>query len=126
MNSTAAAALLLALGVMLGAFGAHALSGRLDEYSKSIYEKAVLYHFIHAAGMLMVSILPRVGVLGESAGAWVCSLLAAGIVIFSGSLYVLAVSGIRALGAVTPIGGLCFIAAWLLLAFWLVRGVQNH
>jgi uncharacterized membrane protein YgdD (TMEM256/DUF423 family) len=117
---SAIAAILLALAVMLGAFGAHALRGRLDDYSMGIYEKAVFYHFVHALGMLAVSMMPRAGMLGNSAAAVVCALLLAGIVIFSGSLYLLAGSGIRALGMITPIGGLSFIAAWLLLAYYLI------
>jgi Uncharacterized small membrane protein len=117
---SAIAAILLALAVMLGAFGAHALRGRLDGYSMGIYEKAVFYHFVHALGMLAVSMMPRAGMLGNSAATVVCALLLAGIVIFSGSLYLLAGSGIRALGMITPIGGLSFIAAWLLLAYHLI------
>jgi uncharacterized membrane protein YgdD (TMEM256/DUF423 family) len=104
----------------LGAFGAHGLRGRLDDYSMNIYERAVLYHFLHALGMLIVSILPRAGALSESRMKWVAGLLCAGVVLFSGSLYVFAITGVRALGAVTPFGGLSFIAAWLLLAYWLV------
>ena len=122
MNWSAVAAIALGLAVMLGAFGAHALRDRLDAYSMGVYEKAVFYHFIHGLGMLIVSILPKMGVLAESAGSWVCSLLGAGILIFSGSLYLLAVTGVRAWGAVTPFGGLAFIGGWLLLAFWLLRG----
>jgi len=122
MNWTALAAILMGLGVGLGAFGAHGLKGRLDEYSMGIYEKAVLYHFLHALGLLIVSILPRAGALTPSAATWVCGLLVAGIVLFSGSLYVLALTGITTLGAVTPLGGLAFLAAWFLLAFFLIRG----
>lgn len=119
------AAILLGLAVILGAFGAHALKGRLDESSISIYETAVLYHFIHALGLLVVSILPRAGVLTQSAALWVDWLLFLGIVVFSGSLYVLAMTGVRAWGAITPFSGLSFIAAWLLLAFWLIRGAPS-
>ena len=119
MNWTAIAAIALALAVMLGAFGAHGLKNRLDTYSMGIYEKAVFYHFIHALGILIVSSLPRIGT--APAGGWVCTLLLVGIVIFSGSLYVLAVTGIRSLGAITPVGGLSFIVAWLLLAYVLLR-----
>ena len=122
MNWSATAAILMGLGVGIGAFGAHGLKGRLDEYSMGIYEKAVLYHFFHALGLLIVSILPRVGAISQSAGTWVCALLLAGIVLFSGSLYVLALSGVKALGAVTPLGGLAFLAAWFMLAFCLLRG----
>lgn len=120
-----AAAIALALAVMLGAFGAHALRGRLDTYSMGVYEKAVFYHFIHAIGLLIVSILPKAGILSQTAASWVCALLLAGIVVFSGSLYLLAMTGIRFLGAITPLGGLSFIAAWILLAYVLLRGVQG-
>ena len=117
MNWSATAAVLLALAVMLGAFGAHGLRGRLDAYAMDVYQKAVLYHFIHALGLLIVSLAPRTAHL-----TWVNILLLAGIVIFSGSLYLLAITGVRALGAITPIGGLSFIAAWLLLAWSLLTG----
>jgi uncharacterized membrane protein YgdD (TMEM256/DUF423 family) len=121
MNWSAAGAIMLALAVVLGAFGAHGLRNRLDAYSMSVYEKAVFYHFIHALGLLIVSSLSRIGALDSLMGGWVCGLLLAGIVIFSGSLYALAVTGMRLLGAITPIGGLSFIAAWLLLAWALFR-----
>jgi uncharacterized membrane protein YgdD (TMEM256/DUF423 family) len=122
MNWSAIASIGLGLAVMLGAFGAHALKDRLDAYSIGVYEKAVFYHFIHALGLLIVSVFARLGMLTESATMWIGSLLLAGVVLFSGSLYVLAISGVRALGAVTPFGGLAFIAAWFLLAFHLLRG----
>lgn len=121
MNWIATGAICLALGVILGAFGAHGLKNRLDAYSMEVYEKAVFYHMIHALGMLIVAVLPKSGVLSESSGAWVCGLLLAGIVLFSGSLYLLAVTGVRILGAITPLGGLSFIAAWLMLAWVLLR-----
>jgi uncharacterized membrane protein YgdD (TMEM256/DUF423 family) len=120
MNWSATGAILLAIAVMIGAFGAHGLRGKIDDYSMNVYERAVLYHFLHALGILIVSILPRAGMLSESRTNWVAGLLCAGIVLFSGSLYVLAISGVRMLGAVTPFGGLSFIAAWLLLAYWLI------
>lgn len=116
MNWSAVAAIAMGVAVMLGAFGAHGLKDRLDAYSMSVYEKAVFYHFIHALGILIVSIMPR-----ERFTEWVCWLLLAGILIFSGSLYVLAVTGVRAMGAITPFGGLAFIAGWLLLAYSLLR-----
>jgi uncharacterized membrane protein YgdD (TMEM256/DUF423 family) len=112
---------MMALGVILGAFGAHALKERLDAYSMDVYQKAVFYHFVHALGILIVSSLLRAGALTESACTIVCALLLAGIVLFSGSLYLLAITGSRGLGAVTPFGGLAFISAWVLLAYHLVR-----
>jgi uncharacterized membrane protein YgdD (TMEM256/DUF423 family) len=121
MNWSGGGAILLGLAVVLGAFGAHGLRGRLDAYSMGIYEKAVFYQFIHALGILIVPLFTRAGALTESATIWVCGLLLAGILIFSGSLYLLALTGVRTFGAITPIGGLCFIAAWFLLAFRLWR-----
>jgi uncharacterized membrane protein YgdD (TMEM256/DUF423 family) len=115
------AAFLMALGVALGAFGAHALKDRLDAYSMDVYQKAVFYHFVHALGMLIVSALFRAGALSESSSNAVSTLLLAGIVLFSGSLYLLAFTGTRALGAITPFGGVAFIAAWLLLAYRLLQ-----
>jgi uncharacterized membrane protein YgdD (TMEM256/DUF423 family) len=112
----------LGLAVILGAFGAHGLRGKLDAYSMGIYERAVFYHFIHAIGLLVVPVLARMDALRPWAGTLVCALLAAGIVIFCGSLYLLALTGTHWLGAITPIGGLCFIAAWLVLAVALARG----
>lgn len=121
MNWSMTGAILLALAVILGAFGAHGLRGRLDDYSMGVYEKAVFYHFVHALGILAVSILARTGTFSASAAGTVCAILLAGVVIFSGSLYLLAVTGNRMLGAITPIGGVAFIAGWLLLAWRLRR-----
>jgi len=117
MNWSGLGALLLGLAVIWGAFGAHGLRGRLDAYAMGIYEKAVFYQFVHALGILIVPLIARAGALTESATTWICGLLLAGILIFSGSLYLLALSGVRTFGAITPIGGLSFIAAWFLLAF---------
>src|SRR5205085_8017431 len=109
MNWTTVGSVLLAVAVASGAFGAHGLRARLDAYSMGVYEKAVFYHFVHALGILLAVRVPAA-----------CWLLFAGILIFSGSLYLLAVTGSRALGAITPIGGLCFIAGWIMLAWYLV------
>ena len=106
----------MALGVGLGAFGAHGLRDRLGSYAP-VYEKAVFYHFVHALGVLLVGILARTGA-STARPAW---LLAVGIIFFSGSLYALALSGQRILGAITPIGGLCFIAGWILLGVETLR-----
>jgi uncharacterized membrane protein YgdD (TMEM256/DUF423 family) len=117
VNITATAAAMLALGVTLGAFGAHGLQDRLDEYSLGVYQTGVLYHFIHALGMLAIPVLAKFGLVTERAATWAARLLLVGIVLFSGSLYVLAISGVTILGAVTPFGGLAFIAGWLALAW---------
>ena len=107
--TTRFAALLGFLAVALGAFGAHGLKEILLRYGTvAIWEKAVLYHFIHAVMLFILAgrnPLPR--------GPWWCFLI--GIVIFSGSLYLLAATNARWLGAVTPIGGLSLLAGWLWL-----------
>jgi uncharacterized membrane protein YgdD (TMEM256/DUF423 family) len=121
MNWSAIAAVFLALAVGLGAFGAHGLKARLDANHLDIFKTAVLYHFLHALGLLIVSALPKTGTISAEEANSVCWLLAAGILIFSGSLYALAVSGIDLLGAITPIGGVAFIVGWLLLAWKLAR-----
>ena len=104
------AAALAFLGVALGAFGAHALKSILaGNGSTDAWKTAVLYHFIHALALLLLAVLPVTNRL--SAGLFV-----AGIVLFSGSLYLLALTNRGWLGVVTPIGGLCFLAGWL----WLI------
>jgi uncharacterized membrane protein YgdD (TMEM256/DUF423 family) len=124
MNWTATGAWGLALAVTIGAFGAHVLRGRLDDYSMSIFERAVFYHFIHVLGILIVSASAAAGILQRGASVWVCRLLAVGVVLFSGSLYALALTGNRMLGAITPFGGLSFIAAWVVLAISAARPRQ--
>jgi uncharacterized membrane protein YgdD (TMEM256/DUF423 family) len=121
MNWTAIGAVLMAVAVGMGAFGAHGLRNRLDTYSLSVYEKAVFYHFIHALGILLTSLLARTNAISIPGQARVAWLLLIGIVVFSGSLYALALSGARILGAITPIGGVSFIAGWLLLAYESIR-----
>ncbi len=117
MNWTAIGAIFMALAVSMGAFGAHALKERLDEYSLSVYEKAVFYHFIHALGILLLALLARTGAIGDAAESRAGWLFAVGILLFSGSLYALAISGTRMLGAITPFGGVAFILGWLFLAY---------
>src|ERR1022692_195022 len=116
MNWSAIGAIFLALAVGLGAFGAHGLKDRLDAYSLGIWEKAVFYHFIHSLGMLVVSLLPRTGTFPINGASNVCWLLAAGVLIFSGSLYKLALSGVRTIGSIPLVGDVCFVTASRLLA----------
>ncbi len=109
-----------ALAVALGAFGAHALKARLAADLLAIYHTAVQYHFCHALGLLVIGLaagaLP--GSVWLKAAGWT---MLAGVVLFSGSLYLLALSGQRWLGAVTPLGGVAFIAAWILFAVAVAR-----
>jgi uncharacterized membrane protein YgdD (TMEM256/DUF423 family) len=114
--STVGAAM-LAVAVMLGAFGAHALKTRLDAYSMAVWEKAVFYQFVHAMALLVVPLFGRNGWISESSVFRISMLLFGGILFFSGSLYALALTDFLTLGALTPIGGVCFIVAWLWLAF---------
>jgi uncharacterized membrane protein YgdD (TMEM256/DUF423 family) len=108
------AALLGAAAVLLGAFGAHALRGALDEHAMAIWQTAVTYQLWHGLASIAVAVLARDGAtrsLRISAGAFV-----AGIVLFSGSLYALVLGAPRWLGAVTPLGGLAFVVGWIALA----------
>lgn len=112
------ASALLALAVALGAFGAHGLKSHLSTEMIQIYKTGVEYHFYHALGLLLIGILAIS--FPSDLLKWSAIFLTAGIVLFSGSLYVLAVTGIKILGAITPLGGLSFIAGWVLLlvAVW--------
>lgn len=107
--------LAMALAVALGAFGAHGLKEMLSEDMLDIFETGVRYHFYHAIGLLFIGIIAH-WLPDSSLLQWSGWLMVAGMVIFSGSLYILSISGIRWLGAVTPVGGLCFIMGWILLA----------
>ena len=106
--------------VLLGAFGAHALKARLDADALALWRTAVEYHFWHALGLLAIGLvaaqMPGSALL--KASGWV---MLAGIVLFSGSLYLLALTGARALGAATPLGGVAFLAAWALFAAAVLR-----
>jgi uncharacterized membrane protein YgdD (TMEM256/DUF423 family) len=107
----AVAAFLLAIAVAAGAFGAHALKNILTSERLDTWQTAVQYHAWHALGLMLVAL---VGVQFQIVVTWPASLILAGILIFSGSLYILCLSGISWLGAITPIGGIAFIAGWIL------------
>ena len=103
------------LAVAAGAFGAHALRSRLSSEMLAIFETGARYQMYHALALLLVdALMPRMGGWLVVSAGW---LFTAGIVIFSGSLYVLALTGVRGLGAVTPVGGAAFLAAWGCLAW---------
>ena len=108
------------LGVALGAFGAHGLRSRVTPEMLAVFETGARYHMYHALALLAV---------GWAAARWTSpwvnaagALFAAGIVLFSGSLYLLALTGTRAWGAVTPLGGLAFILGWACLGLAALRG----
>jgi len=110
------------LSVMLGAFGAHSLKERLTEKSLATFQTGVQYQFMHSIALILVGLLMLS--LGEESNkrlnrsGW---FFAVGILLFSGSLYSLALGGPRWLGPVTPLGGLCFMIGWVLLAFSLPK-----
>ncbi len=106
-------------GVAMGAFAAHALKGRLDDYALGIMQTATQYQLVHAVAMLAIWPL-----LSESAALprWSLIAFALGVLLFSGSLYALALSGVRALGAITPLGGLLLLVGWCLL---LIHALRN-
>ena len=110
MTMVRIAAALCFLAVALGAFGAHWLKPALEARNlMNVWNEAVLYHFIHAIALFILTL-----VRSTNRGAW--WLLFAGIIIFSGSLYTMGLTGVRALGAITPLGGLFFLAGWA----WLI------
>jgi len=104
------------LAVAAGAFGAHGLQGRLDAHALSIFETGARYQMYHALAIGLAAVAPR-----SSLSQLACALFLAGIILFSGSLYLLALTGLRALGFVTPIGGVAFLAGWAALAFAAAR-----
>jgi uncharacterized membrane protein YgdD (TMEM256/DUF423 family) len=102
------------LGVALGAFGAHGLRGRLSADMLAVFETGVRYHLYHALALLVTAVI-----MTRFSGVWVVAagwFFIAGIVLFSGSLYLLAFTGVRIFGAITPIGGVAFLLGWASLA----------
>lgn len=114
-----ASGMLGALGVLLGAFGAHGLSARLaalpdGALRQGWWETAAHYHLIHALALVAAGYLA--GKTGAGAATFAGYAFGAGILLFSGSLYAMTLTGVRVLGAVTPVGGLCFIVGWIAVA----------
>jgi uncharacterized membrane protein YgdD (TMEM256/DUF423 family) len=108
------------LAVALGAFGAHVLKKTLAPEMMAVYETAVNYHVVHALGLLAIGLL-ALHLPDSGALRWAGILMTAGLLLFSGSLYALSLSGVRWLGAITPVGGAAFLAAWLLLVVAVFR-----
>ena len=107
-----AAAVLGAIGVTLGALGAHALQTRLSAAQLASWDTAVKYHLVHSVALLALALFAAQSERSIQLPAWAFTL---GILLFSGSIYLLLLTGQRWLGPVTPIGGLCFIAGWISL-----------
>lgn len=104
------------LSVAFGAFGAHMLEGRVADKYLDTWQTAVQYQMFHSIGLMVVAVLMSTTFIGPLGSlSWAGYLMLAGIIIFSGSLYVLSLTGISILGAVTPIGGVAFIAGWVML-----------
>ena len=102
------------VGVGLGAFGAHALRSRLTPEMMQVFETGVRYHFYHSLGLFVVGWLAETHPSPWITGAGLA--FALGVLVFSGSLYILSLTGVKWLGAITPLGGLAFLVGWLLLA----------
>lgn len=102
------------IAVAAGAFGAHALKTRLTSEMLTVFETGVRYHMYHALGLWAVAFAASQQKAGAELAGWA---MIGGIALFSGSLYALALTGVRWLGAITPLGGLCFLAAWAILAW---------
>ncbi|ANU14080.1 putative small membrane protein [Planococcus halocryophilus Or1] len=112
------------LSVAFGAFGAHLLEGRVADKYLDTWQTAVQYQMFHSIGLMVVAILMSSSLLGSLGSLnWAGYLMLAGIIIFSGSLYVLSLTGISILGAITPIGGLAFIAAWVMIVVAAVKAL---
>ncbi|HXC37844.1 MAG TPA: DUF423 domain-containing protein [Burkholderiales bacterium] len=107
------------LAVLLGAFGAHTLRAALPPEALTTWHTAVEYHFYSALGLIAMGLFRRgaADLVTEKRMRWAARLMLAGIVLFSGSLYALAFTGVRGIGAITPIGGLSLLAAWALFAY---------
>ncbi|OHP67626.1 hypothetical protein HMPREF2715_04180 [Staphylococcus sp. HMSC062A01] len=105
-------ALCTMMSVGTGAFGAHGLEGKLSDKYMSVWEKAVNYQMYHGLGLIIIGVISGTTSINVNWAGW---LLFLGVVFFSGSLYILALTQIRILGAITPIGGVLFIAGWLML-----------
>lgn len=102
------------LSVAIGAFGAHMLEDRMTEYELNVFRTGVQYQMFHALGILIVALFAD-RLPDNKAPLWAARFMLIGIVLFSGSLYVLAISGMKWLGAITPLGGVSFIAGWIFL-----------
>ncbi|XQF90496.1 DUF423 domain-containing protein [Pseudoalteromonas espejiana] len=112
-----AGSLFCMLSVMLGAFAAHGLKSRLTDYSLGVFKTAAEYQMVHGLALIAVAVLIKWGINLNIAGGF----FIAGTLLFSGSLYLLALSGMKWLGPITPLGGLCFIIGWIVILVQVAR-----
>lgn len=108
------------IGVALGAFGAHGLEGRISERMLEVWKTGVTYHMFHAIALLVVGILVY-KFPGAASFSWAGWMMFIGIILFSGSLYMLSTTGIKLFGPITPLGGLAFLIGWVLVAIGAIR-----
>ncbi|MEM0953433.1 MAG: DUF423 domain-containing protein [Pseudomonadota bacterium] len=114
------------LVVALGAFGAHALEGQLDARAREVFDTAVQYQMMHTLALLAVGVLLRNRVHASRTLSGAGIAFTVGLVLFSGSLYLLSITGVRWLGAITPLGGVGFLIGWVLLFSWALVGDQGE
>ena len=119
-----AGALNMFVAVTAGAFGAHGLRSVVSPLMLGVWETGVTYHLIHALALILIALaMPRIG---EKALSWCGTLMLTGIVLFSGSLYLLVLTGVRWVGVITPIGGVAFLAAWAWFAWAAWRAPERN
>ena len=112
------------VGVALGAFGAHSLKSRVDGASLAVFQTGVQYQLVH--GLALLAVAANGQIIAPKKLVLIARLWTLGVVLFSGSLYVLSISGVKILGAITPLGGVCFLTGWILLAVEALRKSVDH
>jgi uncharacterized membrane protein YgdD (TMEM256/DUF423 family) len=112
-----------AFAVILGAFGAHALNSKIPPEALDIFQTGVQHHFYHSLGLILIGIVIRIAKSSTAlfVSGWT---MLTGIILFSGSLYIISITGIQSIGIITPIGGILFIVSWVLFAIETVEKVQ--
>ncbi|WP_158769895.1 DUF423 domain-containing protein [Paraglaciecola sp. L1A13] len=110
------------LAVILGAFAAHGLKNQLSDNLLGVFQTGVQYQMYHSLGLILLVLVAQI--MPSPQLAWSAAFMTTGILLFSGSLYLLAITGIKWFGPITPIGGLCFIIAWAIFIFTAVKGLK--
>ncbi len=112
------------IGVGMGAFGAHGLKTMISPELLTVYQTGVTYQMWHALGLIGLALIPRQATNSKLL-SWAGWLMFIGILLFSGSLYLLAILNLKWLGMITPIGGICFLTAWLLITIFAANNIRN-